>query len=59
MLKCLFSSFVKKIALLSIQKNLNFILLQRARNRSSWWRDIVRIRDEVDGLEGGWFGDVF
>ncbi|GAU10981.1 hypothetical protein TSUD_112740 [Trifolium subterraneum] len=24
---------------------------------SSWWREIVRIRDEVDGLGGGWFGE--
>ncbi|MCI29753.1 putative non-LTR retroelement reverse transcriptase related protein, partial [Trifolium medium] len=27
------------------------------RNRSSWWREIVRIRDGVDGLDDGWFGE--
>ncbi|GAU28464.1 hypothetical protein TSUD_294670 [Trifolium subterraneum] len=25
------------------------------RNGSSWWREIVRIRDVVDDLRGGWF----
>jgi hypothetical protein len=24
---------------------------------SSWWREIVRIRDGVGGFEGGWFGE--
>jgi hypothetical protein len=27
------------------------------RNGSSWWREIVRIRDGVDGLGGRWFGE--
>jgi hypothetical protein len=27
------------------------------RSGSSWWREIVRIRDGVDGLGGGWFGE--
>ncbi|GAU10945.1 hypothetical protein TSUD_112390 [Trifolium subterraneum] len=27
------------------------------RSGSSWWREIVRIRDEVDGLGGEWFGE--
>jgi hypothetical protein len=27
------------------------------KNKSSWWRDIVRIHDGVDGLGGGWFGE--
>ncbi|GAU40603.1 hypothetical protein TSUD_28090 [Trifolium subterraneum] len=29
----------------------------RGRSGSSWWREIVRIRDGVDGLGGGWFGE--
>ncbi|MCI38041.1 C-terminal binding protein, partial [Trifolium medium] len=24
---------------------------------SSWWREIVRIRDGAGGLVGGWFGE--
>ncbi|MCI03757.1 cysteine-rich receptor-like protein kinase, partial [Trifolium medium] len=24
---------------------------------SSWWREIVRIRDGIGGLAGGWFGE--
>ncbi|GAU46950.1 hypothetical protein TSUD_180540 [Trifolium subterraneum] len=27
------------------------------RNGSAWWREIVRIRDGVDGLGGRWFGE--
>ncbi|MCH81957.1 kinesin-like protein [Trifolium medium] len=27
------------------------------RSGSSWWREIVRIRDGVDDLGGGWFGE--
>ncbi|GAU16239.1 hypothetical protein TSUD_298710 [Trifolium subterraneum] len=27
------------------------------RNGSSWWREIARIRDGVDDLGGGWFGE--
>ncbi|GAU37824.1 hypothetical protein TSUD_63860 [Trifolium subterraneum] len=27
------------------------------RSESSWWREIVRIRDGVDDLGDGWFGD--
>jgi hypothetical protein len=26
-------------------------------NVSSWWREIVRIQDGVDGPWDGWFGD--
>jgi hypothetical protein len=25
------------------------------RRESSWWREIVRLRDRVGGSEGGWF----
>jgi hypothetical protein len=27
------------------------------RRKSSWWREIVRIRDGAGGIDGGWFGD--
>ncbi|MCI01524.1 cysteine-rich receptor-like protein kinase [Trifolium medium] len=27
------------------------------RSGSSWWREIVRIRDGVDSIGGGWFGE--
>lgn len=32
-------------------------LREGGRRRSSWWREIVRIRDGVEGLRGGWFGE--
>ncbi|GAU31165.1 hypothetical protein TSUD_315900 [Trifolium subterraneum] len=33
------------------------IALLGGRSGSSWWREIVRIRDGVEGLGGGWFGE--
>ena len=27
------------------------------RSASSWWRELVKIRDGVDGVDGGWFGE--
>ncbi|MCI27792.1 putative non-LTR retroelement reverse transcriptase related protein, partial [Trifolium medium] len=43
-------------------REFNTALLERecengGRSGSSWWREIVRIRDGVDGLGGGWFGE--
>jgi hypothetical protein len=32
-------------------------VFEGGRSGSSWWREIVRIWDEVEGLGGGWFGD--
>jgi hypothetical protein len=26
------------------------------RSASSWWRELVKIRDGVEGVDGGWFG---
>ncbi|MCI20652.1 receptor-like kinase, partial [Trifolium medium] len=32
-------------------------LKEGGRGGSSWWREIVKIRDGIGGLRGGWFGE--
>ncbi|MCI35554.1 cysteine-rich receptor-like protein kinase, partial [Trifolium medium] len=32
-------------------------LREGGRNGSTWWREIVKIRDGLGEIEGGWFGE--